>query len=574
MSSSIRVDIDVAIEMRDGTVLRADIHRPDDGARHPAILFRSYGKAKVRRIPLKEDLVEAGYAFVNSDLRGRGASGGDWDPSKNLVVEGPDGYDTVEWIASQPWCDGNVGMIGLSHATCFQWVTAIQQPPHLKAIAPWTGDFNGMFIPPLAGGAISLITTLVWLPNEAADAVSRLERQGHDVTEMRRTLEWARANPEEVYNYLPFNEVPLARFGRLREILEWRLHPPSPAEMEKHHLYEKVKVPCFSECGWYDGCAWGEFENFNRMRERGGSELARQGQYITAGPWPHAMSFQPTLGDLNFGSSADNLGSGIHQQQIAFFDKYLLGKDVRLPTVRYFLMGKNQWRTADAWPLPQTEWRRFYLHSRGAANTAAGDGALSLDQPGSEPPDLYIYDPLRPVPTVGGPLIGALPGPGLIAGPVEQSHVERRLDVLCYTTPELKEDMEVTGPLQLHLFAATSACDTDFAAKLVDVYPDGRAYNLAEGLLRASGRKLGANRELVTPGEVNEYVITLGVTSQLFRKGHRVRIDVASSNLPQFDRNMNTGNPIGQDARGIPALQTIYHEPGFASYIDLPVIPA
>ena len=573
MHSSIRIDRDVPIEMRDGTVLRADIYRPDDGQKHPAVLFRSYSSVYGRPMPLLHDLVQAGYAFVNSDLRGRGASEGEWDPSKNFTVEGPDGHDTVEWIAAQPWCDSNVGMIGLSHATHFQYMAAIEQPPHLKAIAPWTGGFNEMYVPPLAGGAISFITTLIWLPRESADAVNRLESQGQDVTEMRRALAWAVNNPEEVANYLPFKEVPLARLGRIGELLDWRLHPVSQAELERHRQYDKVMVPCFHECGWYDGVAWAEFENFNNLRERGGSQLARDGQHITAGPWPHSMQFQNSLGDLNFGFSADNMGSGIHQHQIAFFDKYMRGRDIEIPAVRYFVMGINQWRTADSWPLPQTQWQRFYLHSKGGANTAAGDGLLSRDEPGSEPPDLFVYDPHRPVPTVGGPLIGALPGAGVLAGPIEQSHVEKRHDVLCYTTPELEEDVEVTGPLQLHLLAATSTRDTDFTAKLVHVYPDGRAYNLAEGIMRASGRKFISERELVNPGEVYEYVITLGHTSQLFPKGHRFRIDISSSNFPQFDRNMNTGNPIGEDARGIPAMQTVYHQAEYASYVDLPVIP-
>ncbi len=572
MTKRFRVDQDVPIEMRDGVLVRADIYRPDDDARHPAILCRTYSKGRVH--PLRYELVEAGYAFINSDLRGRGASGGEWDPSKNFVVEGPDGYDSIEWIAAQPWCDGNVGMYGLSHATCFQWMTALEQPPHLRAIAPWTGDFNEMFVPPLTGGAISLLTTLLWLPNEAADAVNRLERQGQDVTEMRRVLAWARSNPDEVAYYLPFQDVPLARYGRLRQLLDWRLHPITQAELQAHRAYDRIIVPCFSECGWYDGAAWSEFENFNAMRQRGGSERARRGQHLIVGPWQHAATFLSMLGDMYFGPTADTAGSGIHASQIQFYDKYVRGKDMDMPTIRYFIMGKNEWRTAEAWPLPQTDWQRWYLHSRGNANTATGDGVLSRDEPRAEPPDLFIYNPHDPVPTVGGPLIGALQAPGYVPGPIEQSSVERRNDVLCYTTRELTSDLEVTGPLQLHLFAATSACDTDFAVKLVHVIPDGRAYNLGEGIMRASGRALGEQKQPVTPGAIVEYTITLGQTSQFFRRGSRIRIDVASSNFPQFDRNMNTGNPIGQDAHGIPALQTVYHTGGFASYIDLPVIPA
>jgi len=214
------------------------------------------------------------------------------------------------------------------------------------------------------------------------------------------------------------------------------------------------------------------------------------------------------------------------------------------------------------------------MHSKGKANTAAGDGTLTRDEPAaSEPPDTFKYDPLYPVPTVGGALIGGLPILGLVSGPLDQSNIEKRNDVLCYTTPELKEGTEITGPLEIHLFAATSARDTDFTAKLVDVYPDGRSHNLSDGIKRARGLKSDTKPELINPGEVYEYIITMGPTSQLFRKGHRIRIDISSSNFPMYDRNMNTGNPIGEDARGIVATQTVYHQAQYATYIELPVIP-
>ncbi len=574
MINSLRVDRDVAIVLRDGVQLQADIYRPDDGARHPAILFRSYNRMYGRRMPLLLDLVNAGYAYVNSDLRGRGGSGGDWKPEDNLIVEGPDGYDTVEWIARQGWCDGRVGMIGVSHAALFSYMTAIENPPHLKAIAPWTGDFNEMFVPPRTGGVTSFITTLIWLPRESADVIDRLERQGHDVGEMRKTLAWAMGHPEELKNYLPLKEIPFSRLGRIGELLEWRLNPINQEELDRIRKYDRISVPCFHECGWYDGAGWSQFENFCNLQEQAATEIARQGQHMVVGPWPHGMLFQSSLGGLNFGYTADSLGSGLHQLQIAFFDKYVRGKEIDLPTIRYFVMGRNQWRTADSWPLPETDWQRYYLHSNGNANSAAGDGALSREKPGDESPDQFVYDPHEPVPTAGGPLIGALPLPGILAGPLDQYHVEKRNDVLCYTTQPFEQDLEITGPLQLHLFAATSAVDTAFTPKLVHVYPDSQAYNLAEGIIRASGRKLTGEREAVKPGEVTEYTITLGNTSQLIPRGHRLRIDVSSSNFPLFDRNMNTGNPIGVDAKGVVATQTIYHQENYASYIDLPVIPA
>ncbi len=576
MQTSIHIDNAVRIEMRDGIRLDASVYRPADAERHPAILLRSYDARRLaNRVPLVTDLIDAGYAFVSSNIRGRLGSEGEWKPGNYLEGEGCDGYDTVEWIVQQPWCDGSVGIFGASHMAEFAVYAAVQQPPHLKAIAPWTGGFGhaGGFRPPRTGGVISYLPTLLWLPNKVSEVVDRLERQGEDVSEMRRELERVRSHPEETYNFLPLNDLPITRYGPLREMWQWRLQFGALPDTGNRDLYERVTVPCFHECGWYDGVAWTEFENFNGMREFGASEQARAGQYIIAGPWPHGVRFDPILGDLSFGNAASTDGAGIHAYQIAFFDKYMRGRDITLPHVRYFVMGKNEWRQADAWPLPETDWQRMFLHSGGSANTSAGNGGLSREQPGSEPPDLFIYNPHRPVPTLGGPLIGYADAPGMVVGPIEQSPVERRDDVLCYTTPELKQPLLVTGPLQCHLFVSTSCRDTDWTVKLIDVYPNGRAYNLAEGILRMSGRSFTGAREPVVPGQVYEVVVTLGQTSQLFRPGHHIRLDVSSSNFPQFDRNLNTGNPTGVDAQGIAALNTIYHRADCASYIDLPVIP-
>jgi len=233
-------------------------------------------------------------------------------------------------------------------------------------------------------------------------------------------------------------------------------------------------------------------------------------------------------------------------------------------------MGINRWRNADAWPLPETEWTPLYLSSRGRAQTAAGDGLLCFEAPAVDPPDRYLYDPRLPVPTVGG---RNLPTGKLVPGPLDQTHVERRGDVLCYTTSELREDLEVTGPLKLHLYAATSAQDTDFVAKLVDVHPDGAAFNVAEGVIRARFRNGLLSPQPVVPGEVNAYVIDMANVSIVFRSGHRMRLDVTSSNFPRIDRNMNTGNALGEDAAGIVAVQTVFHNAQFPSRLELPVIP-
>jgi len=291
---------------------------------------------------------------------------------------------------------------------------------------------------------------------------------------------------------------------------------------------------------------------------------------VFCAPWVHGGQLPAYAGGLHFGPTANAAGAFSQARQLAFFDRYLRGNDVEIPAVRYFVMGRNEWRNADCWPLPETRWTPMYVRSKGHAQTAAGDGTLSEEPPGAESPDRYLYDPANPTPTVGG---RSLPTGRLVPGPLDQTHVERRSDVLCYTTPELREELEVSGPLMLHLFASTTAVDTDFVAKLVDVHPDGAAYNVAEGVLRAKYRKGLLAPQPVTPGEVNEFVIDLANVSVVFRRGHRVRLDVTSSNFPRIDRNMNTGNRLGVDAEGVPAIQTVHHDDRCASYLALPVIP-
>lgn len=569
---SIRIDRDVPIKMRDGVTTRADIYRPDDSEKHPAIVVRTpYNKlmsgASDYLSPMHAAF--AGYAFVIQDIRGRFASEGNWLLGGS---EGPDGYDTIESVAAEKWCDGNVGMSGGSYLGRNQWQAAIENPPHLKAIAP---DIIGSG--PLGesrlSGPIDFESGISWFVAMAVDVLERMRRQGKDVTKASEMLERARFNLSEVYNHLPVKDVPHFKFEGLDGAFR-RITDAIPADIKTDNdlwwPYEKVKVPCFIGTGWYDLATWGAFANFANMREKGGSKVAREGQYLICGPWVHGSRLPAYAGALHFGPAASAVATFTNERRIAFYDKYLRGIEGPRPNpaVRYFLMGVNRWRNAEAWPLPGTDWQRFFLHSRGHAQTALGDGLLSRDAPGGEAADVFVYDPRFPVPTVGGRLLDS---GSLVPGPLEQSVVERRHDVLCYTTPEMKQDFEVTGPLKLHLFAATSAKDTDFVAKLVDVYPDGSAYNVAEGAVRAKYRKGILHPEFITPGQVYEYVIDLAHTAIVFRQGHRIRIDVTSSNFPRLDRNMNTGNAFGVDATGVPAVQTICHEGQYASYIDLPV---
>lgn len=575
MANSIRIDRDIPMTMRDGVVLRADVYRPDDSEKHPAIVVRTpYSKVMGGDSDFLSAVhaAFAGYAFVIQDTRGRFASEGEFMPG---APEGADGYDTIEAVAAESWCDGNVGTFGGSYLGRNQWQAAIEDPPHLKAIAPQITT-SGPLSDSRLGGPIDLEQSISWFTAMAIDMLERQRQQGKDVTGAREMLDRARFNLSEVYEYLPLKEVPHFQFEGLSQAFGARMTDAIPpdvkSEEDLHWPYHRVKVPCFHAAGWYDLFSGSLFKNFLGMRGNGGTELAREGQYVLCGPWAHGGNLLAYVGGLHFGPAGASMATFTMERHINFFDRHLRGIEGRkMAPVRYFVMGLNRWRNADAWPLPQIEWQRFFLHSKGRSNTAAGNGLLSRDTPGAEPADAYIYDPRFPVPTVGGRI---LPTGSLIPGPFDQSRIEKRNDVLCYTTPELKEEIEVTGPLLLHLFASTSARDTDFTAKLIDVYPDGSAYNIAEGCIRARCRKSVLRPEPVNPGEIYEYIIDLAVTSIVFGRGHRIRIDVSSSNFPRIDRNMNTGNPFGEDAEGIPAVQTIYHQSDYASYIDMPVIPS
>jgi putative CocE/NonD family hydrolase len=580
MTNSIRIDQAVPIEMRDGTVLRGDVYRFNDRQKRPAILARtrynrredvsSAGWNPFSSFMPVIDAVNAGYAFIIQNIRGTYDSGGEQrldDPF--LTVERQDGYDSIEWAAVQPWCDGNVGMAGASLLGSVQWVAAMENPPHLKAIAPWASG-SGL-LPTRFNGTLNLVLFIGHLLLDGLELADKLEKEGRDVTRMREIINDGWWHPEKVYNYLPLKDVPQADFDVIREYWQAVLNPSAiPDDSLARPGYSKITVPCLHVSGWYDFFIDGTFGNFNSMREKGGSLTARQGQHVLMGPWNHlGPNVIGETGEIFFGQSATITGSPIIKHNLAFFDKYLKGKQVELPAVHYFVMGGNSWRSASGWPLPQTNWQRLYFHSQGQANSASGNGLLDFNKPGAEKPDVYFYDPLKPVFSTGFRGCG---DSGFASSPKNQYFVEQRDDVLCYTTSELKEDIEVTGPLSLHLFASSSAVDTDFVAKLVDVYPSGYTYDIADGIIRARYRKSFVKPDLITPGEVYEYVINLGGTSNLFREGHRIRIDIASSNFPEYDRNMNTGNPPGEDAKGIIAKQSIYHNSEYASYIDLPVI--
>jgi putative CocE/NonD family hydrolase len=576
MGTRIIVERDVESTMRDGVVLRADVYRPDTAAPLPVLLERTpYGKG-VSNPAFALMAAERGYAVVVQDTRGRWASEGDGYP---FVHEKADGYDSVAWAAAQPWANGKAGMYGGSYVGYTQWAAAVTQPPSLVAIAPRVTfcDARDIFY---VGGAFALGVAASW--TLMAGAQMAIQKQGEEGGEdaetqalMERLIDLADGMAKgETFRHLPLQEMPLiGREGITSFFYDVLTHAPGDAYWEGVVCaHGRVQVPALHIGGWYDIFTGSTLRDYAGMRANGGSERARAHQRLLIGPWLHGP-MSGLVGEVDFGvrASADLVLPD--EIQLRWFDHWLKGEENGIldePPIRLFVMGENAWRAEQEWPLARTRYTRYYLHSGGAANTLHGDGTLSPEVPSDEPVDTYVYDPRDPVPTRGGGLCcwqAALP-----PGAYDQREVEARPDVLVYSTAPLEHDLEVTGPLEMHLWAATSAPDTDFTAKLVDVGPCGYARNVQDGIVRARYRLSPQEARPIEPGVAYEYTIDLQATSNLFLAGHRIRVEIASSNFPRYDRNPNTGHPAGIDAELWPATQTILHDAAHPSYIVLPVI--
>jgi len=540
----------VLVPMRDGIHLAANVFRPDGIAAIPTILIRTpYGKGLAPNSN-QQAFVDHGYAVVVQDVRGRYESKGTFSP---LRQESPDGDDTLNWIAKQPWSDGKIGMQGGSYLGIVQWRVALLNNPHLKALFPWVSgddDYRDRFYS--TGGAMKLGHRLLWMEENLRD------------------YELAEPDFRKYIWTLPLRRADVAAAGRHSTSFQNALnHPDYDSFWQSLSIQQQLKnlkIPVFSVGGWYDNYVESDLEAFTTLRKN--SNLNR----IMIGPWPHDLMAK--FPGVDFGPDAR---VGLRRVQFDWFDHWLKGKEtpgLSTPPVQIFVMGINQWRGENEWPLSRTQFTRFYLESGGKANSLDGDGALSQQLPPrfrKEPPDKFVYDPRNPVRTHGGAVCC---NPAVFPwGPIDQRPVEKRNDVLVYTTEPLTQDLEVTGTIQVTLFASSSAPDTDFSAKLVDVFPDGLARNLADGLQRARYRNSPSKQEFLTRGEIARFRIDAGVTSNVFRKGHRIRVEISSSNFPRFDRNPNTGRAIADETELKPADQVVYHDRKHASYILLPVIP-
>jgi putative CocE/NonD family hydrolase len=353
---------------------------------------------------------------------------------------------------------------------------------------------------------------------------------------------------------------------------DWIAHPCYDQYWAVRGVCDRdVTVPNFVVGGWYDIFAKSVFEHVTAVRTTSYSPVARAHQHLLVGPWIHGDGESGKVGDLNFGPLATRKAAHLDEMSVRWFEHWLEGKANEVetwPAYCIFVMGRNQWRDEAEWPPQRAQYIPWYFHSQGGAKTLSGDGQLCAARPGREPVDAFVYDPADPVPTLGGCNLVGCP-----SGPRDQTSAERRSDVLVFSSVALPEDVEATGPVKVILYAASSAIDTDWTAKLVDVDPKGHAYNLCDGILRARHRISPQTTTFLEPGAIYRYEIDLGVTSNVFLAGHKVRVEISSSNFPRFDRNLNTADAWGTATTPVKATQSIYHDWQHPSRLVLPMIP-
>ena len=532
---AVRFDEDVRVPMTDGVTLAAKVFRPEvEGKKFPALMLLRYWQTGEEEAKV---FTPHGYACVLVDCRGRGRSGGRWDP---YVNEPRDGADALKWIAQQSWCDGKIGTFGQSYNAFTQLMPAPLAGDHLKCLFPVEGQQSNF---------------------------GHLYNEGVMQWNVVSTFGLYTTGPTGILPHKPLGDPHFRRLPLLDLVDEfpeaaphvrrWFEHERLDDYWKSHGIlgkYDKIRAPAYLVTGWYDNLVHENWKNFGGLRKHGGSEAARKGTKIRVGPTAHGGAW------------------GQFEEHLRWYDHWLKGVDNGIqeePPITLFIMGADRWRQAHEWPLPQTRYTRLYL-AGGKANSTRGDGSLATESPTNDAPrDRFVYDPADPVYTLGGQ-ISTNPE---VWGPRDRQSVQRREDVLVYTTAPLEEDTEVTGPVEVKLYAASDAVDTDFTATLTDVHPDGKAIHICEGIRGARYRESLEDPTPIEPGKVYEYTISLWETGQLFRAGHRIRLEISSSNFPRYARNQNTGLPLGTSDEIKKARQTIYRDAEHPSHLILPIIP-
>ncbi len=576
------------VPMRDGIRLSTDIYIPGGvDEKLPVILLRTvYGKNTVfDNSPALNAALQRGYVIAVQDVRGRYESEGDY-----VIATGrrEDGYDTLDWLIAQDWSNQKVATAGCSYLGETQVVlAAAKHPNHLAAVpmSPASGYYTpGRAWEAFDGGVFELGQTAGWFAGSGTKVFlqppASVDRQ-----------EWFRSPAAKLFRQDPeidFSKyLPLLKTLPTYDLLQRANLPPTDyglwvsslpdsdyfRNMDLVQSTDTVDVPMLFMDSWYDYGAAETLAMFNQFQEKGLSKRTRNNQFIIIGPsthcgYPYATE-NTIVGERELGDARlDFFGL-----QLDWYDYWLKGIDngvTDMPKIQYYLMGKNEWRNADQWPLAQTTYKQLYLDSGGEANSRLGDGVLLFEPPKRDVVDQFIYDPATPVPSLGGHT--CCTGTDTEAGGYDQSSIEMRDDVLVYTSAVLEKGIEVTGPLKVVLQVSSSAKDTDFTAKLVDVYPDGRAFNIQEGAMRMRYRESLSKQVFMTPGKVYEIELDLHASSNYYAAGHRIRLEVSSSNFPRWERNLNTGGNNYDETEWKIATNRVHHTKEYLSYVVLPVI--
>jgi putative CocE/NonD family hydrolase len=563
---SLEIERNIPARMRDDTILYADIYHPKGTGPFPVLLYRTpYNKGRNVTVDLAERAASFGYLVVIQDVRGRFTSEGKFRPALYSADtdDAADGYDTVEWASALPDSSGKVGTFGISYNAWTQWELAHTQPPHL--VAMFAGGLAANLLDRELSGVLRLGRVLYSTINTFTPPMRPRQPEflgPHQVEEAEEI--WEKLDRWKWLWYLPLSEIPDDVLGGMKPyFLHWLQNHTTDffGFTEKH---KNIGVPVYSLTGWYDQQI-GTIKQYLGMTENGMTTHARKNQKLIIGPWSHAYDSNRQVGEVDFGPEAE---FDYVSLMVRWFDYWLKDRNNGImdePPIRIFVMGKNAWREEKEWPLARTIYTSYYLHSKGRANTSAGDGFLSKNPPEDEPPDAYTYDPRDPIMTLY-----------TIRGQDEplnhRLHNDRR-DNLVYVTEPLLEPLEVTGPITLELWASSSARDTDFTARLIDVYPDGFCHPLCYGVIRARYR---VSLEKPIPLEFNQvykFTVMIQPTSNLFLPGHRIRLDISSSDFPNLDRNHNTGGNDYFEAHFVVAQQKIYHDRNHPSKVILPTIP-
>jgi hypothetical protein len=537
----------VDIPMRDGVLLKADVHLPDGDGPFPAAIIRTpYDRTALKSRDNTDAFTQSGIAVVVVDTRGRFDSQGKFTP---LAVEGPDGTDTLEWVLAQPWCNGRTATSGGSYVGYTQWAALEQPGAAIHAMVPYVTTAD-MYDLAYRNGAFNLATILGW--SCTMHARNKVDTAAYLMAARAMTT-------------LPLTSADNKAGFQLDFYDDWVSHPVRDAFWDPYNFRDNIpnmRGPALLVAGWFDLFLGPQIEDFMAVRKNAPPDVAAQSRLVI-GPWDHSGALVSGLIELD----PDNtLVEATKNMARGWFDHFLLDDDnsaAHMKPVRLFIMGANRWEFFDNWPPERTTPTPFYFHSDGTAANPSGGGMLNRNKPAAaEPPDTYTYDPRDPTPSRGGTLLATE------MGPQDYAKVDERADVLSYTSAPLEQPLTIAGPVSVTLFAATDACGADFVARLMDLRPDGKAVSLAEGIIRT--QSLGSNQP--APGAPHQYAIDLWATAYQFPAGHRMRVDIASAAFPHWDRNRNLCDaPAGLGKKTAPATQTIFHNPDMASHIILPV---